>query len=139
MIEKGFVLLLLLFWVLCLIPQQADSSSYGETKGTHFVMNGKPFYINGFNAYWMMYMAFNPSTQPKVTSAFQRASKYQMNVARTWAFSDGVDRALQTSPGSYNEDVFDQGIYQSIYVYYICCFGWSIYTLIEYIYIYIFL
>ncbi|PRQ34358.1 putative mannan endo-1,4-beta-mannosidase [Rosa chinensis] len=54
----------------------------------------------------MMYMASDPSTQAKVTSAFQQASKYKMNVARTWAFSDGVGKALQTSPGSYNEDMF---------------------------------
>ncbi|XP_050136124.1 putative mannan endo-1,4-beta-mannosidase 9 [Malus sylvestris] len=35
------------------------------TQGTRFVMNGKPFYINGFNAYWMMYMASDPSTRAK--------------------------------------------------------------------------
>ncbi|KAL6132864.1 hypothetical protein ACLB2K_065103 [Fragaria x ananassa] len=69
-------------------------------------MNGKPFYINGINAYWMMYMASDPSTQLMVTSAFQQASKYKMNVARTWGFSDGGDRPLQISPGSYNENMF---------------------------------
>ena len=29
-----------------------------------------------------------------------------MNVARTWAFSDGGYRSLQYKPGSYNEDMF---------------------------------
>ncbi|KAM1274722.1 hypothetical protein ACFX2I_024562 [Malus domestica] len=68
-------------------------------------MNGKPFYINGFNAYWMMYMASDPSTRAKVTCALQQGSKYGMNVARVWAFSDGgYDRPLQPSNGSYNED-----------------------------------
>ncbi|TQD92856.1 hypothetical protein C1H46_021526 [Malus baccata] len=74
-------------------------------------MNGKPFYRNGFNAYWMMYMASDPSTRDKVTSAFQQASKYGMNVARTWGFNDGgTDTPLPTSPGSYNEDTFKQWV-----------------------------
>ncbi|KAI3444959.1 hypothetical protein Pfo_001624 [Paulownia fortunei] len=80
--------------------------SFVETRGSQFVMNGKPFYFNGFNAYWLMYMASDPSTRDKVTDTFGQASKYGMNVARTWAFSDGGYRALQTSPGLYNEDMF---------------------------------
>ncbi|KAK6162905.1 hypothetical protein DH2020_002746 [Rehmannia glutinosa] len=76
------------------------------TRGSQFVMNGRPFYFNGFNAYWLMYMASDPLTRDKVTDTFGQASKYGMNVARTWAFSDGGYRALQTSPGSYNEDMF---------------------------------
>ncbi|KVI03426.1 Glycoside hydrolase, catalytic domain-containing protein [Cynara cardunculus var. scolymus] len=42
----------------------------------------------------------------KVTDAFQEASKLGMNVVRTWAFSDGGRKPLQTSPGCYNEDTF---------------------------------
>ncbi|GFQ01303.1 putative mannan endo-1 4-beta-mannosidase 9 [Phtheirospermum japonicum] len=53
-----------------------------------------------------MYMASDPSTRDKVTDTFTQASKYGMNVARTWAFSDGGYRALQTYPGGYNEDMF---------------------------------
>lgn len=79
---------------------------YVETRGSQFVINGRPFYFNGFNSYWLMYMASDPSTRAKVTDTFAEASKYGMNVARTWAFSDGGYRALQTSPGSYNEDMF---------------------------------
>ncbi|KAL8556779.1 hypothetical protein ACS0TY_004300 [Phlomoides rotata] len=41
-----------------------------------------------------------------VSDTFTHASKSGMNVARTWAFSDGGNRSLQTSPGSYNEDTF---------------------------------
>lgn len=107
MFQKGsYVLLVLLFFLCCLNPAAQADSSFGGTTGTRFVMNGKPFYINGFNAYWMMYMASDPSTQLMVTSAFQQASKYKMNVARTWGFSDGGDRPLQISPGSYNENKF---------------------------------
>ncbi|WCJ22572.1 Mannan endo-1 4-beta-mannosidase 4 [Euphorbia peplus] len=83
------------------------TSNFARTNGTHFRINDKPFYLNGFNGYWMMYMAADPSTRPKVSSAFQQASKYGINVARTWAFRDGPeDRSLQTSPGSYNEAMF---------------------------------
>lgn len=92
---------------------QADQSSpthhcvFAKTNGTHFVVNNKPLYLNGFNAFWMMYMSSDPSTRSKVTSAFQQASEYGMNIARTWAFSDGGnDKPLQISPGIYNEDMF---------------------------------
>lgn len=86
----------------------SNGGAFARTEGTRFVMNGRPFYINGFNSYWMMYMASDPSSRAKVTSAFQQASRYGMNVARTWAFNDGngTDRPLQPSPGSYNEDTF---------------------------------
>ncbi|BFG24050.1 hypothetical protein CerSpe_103240 [Prunus speciosa] len=86
----------------------SNGGAFARTEGTRFVMNGRPFYINGFNAYWMMYMASDPSSRAKVTSAFQQASRYGMNVARTWAFNDGrgTDRPLQPSPGSYNENTF---------------------------------
>ncbi|VVA31872.1 PREDICTED: mannan endo-1 [Prunus dulcis] len=86
----------------------SNGGAFARTEGTRFVMNGRPFYINGFNAYWMMYMASDPSSRAKVTSAFQQASRYGMKVARTWAFNDGrgTDRPLQPSPGSYNEDTF---------------------------------
>ncbi|KAK6260445.1 Glycoside hydrolase [Theobroma cacao] len=80
--------------------------SFVQTRGTNFVMNGKPFYLNGFNAYWMMMFASDPSTRIKVTDTFREASKYGMNVARVWAFNDGDYKPLQNSPGSYNEDVF---------------------------------
>ncbi|KAI3472866.1 hypothetical protein Pfo_031123 [Paulownia fortunei] len=80
--------------------------SFVKTRGSKFLRNGRPFYFNGFNAYWLMYMASDPSTRYKVTDTFFQASRYGMNVARAWVFSDGGYRALQTSPGNYNEDVF---------------------------------
>ncbi|ERN03202.1 mannan endo-1,4-beta-mannosidase 7 [Amborella trichopoda] len=82
-------------------------SGFVKTKGIHFIVNGSPFYVNGFNAYWLMQMASDPSTRGKVTSVFQQASSYGLTVARTWAFSDGGYRPLQISPGSYNEDMFN--------------------------------
>ncbi|KAL6562792.1 Beta-mannosidase B [Orobanche hederae] len=82
------------------------SRGFVRTRGSQFVLRGRPFYFNGFNAYWLMYMASDPSTSDKVTDTFGQASEYGMNVARTWAFSDAGYRALQTSPGLYNENMF---------------------------------
>jgi mannan endo-1,4-beta-mannosidase len=53
-----------------------------------------------------MNVASDPSTMSKVTTTFQQASKNGLNLARTWAFNDGGYKALQISPGSYDEDVF---------------------------------
>ena len=84
----------------------SSSFNFVKTRGTEFVMNGRPLYLNGFNAYWLLYLASAPSTRTKVSTTFQQASTSGMNAARTWAFSDGGYRALQQSPGSYNEDMF---------------------------------
>ncbi|XP_020228538.1 mannan endo-1,4-beta-mannosidase 4 [Cajanus cajan] len=81
-------------------------SAFVQRNATHFILNGKPYYLNGFNAYWLMYMASDPSTSSKVTSIYQQASQHGLNVARTMAFNDGTYRALQISPGSYDETVF---------------------------------
>ncbi|KAG5044215.1 hypothetical protein JHK87_008130 [Glycine soja] len=51
-------------------------------------------------------MASDPSTISKVTTTFQEASQHGLNVARTWAFNDGGYKALQISPGYYDENVF---------------------------------
>ncbi|CAI0423736.1 unnamed protein product [Linum tenue] len=75
-------------------------------KGNQFVLNGQPFYVNGFNTYWLMVLAADQSTRPKVSQLFQQASSVGLTVCRTWAFNDGQWRALQKSPGVYDEDVF---------------------------------
>ncbi|KAE9457023.1 hypothetical protein C3L33_11078, partial [Rhododendron williamsianum] len=80
-----------------------------KTRGVQFVLNGSPYYANGFNAYWLMYVATDPSQRNKVSSVLQEATGHGLTVARTWAFSDGGYRALQESPGSYNEQTF-QGL-----------------------------
>ncbi|KAL3527129.1 hypothetical protein ACH5RR_011785 [Cinchona calisaya] len=77
-----------------------------RTKGIHFMLNGSPFYANGFNAYWLMYVASDPSQRFKVSAAFREASSHGLTVARTWAFSDGGYRPLQYAPGAYNEQMF---------------------------------
>ncbi|CAL0320178.1 unnamed protein product [Lupinus luteus] len=85
---------------------QRDYIDFVQRNGTHFILDGKVHYVNGFNAYWLMYEASNSSTSIKVSSILEQASKYGLNVARTWAFNDGGYRALQIAPGSYDENVF---------------------------------
>lgn len=98
-------------WVLVLVTVsfnvEAEELGFVETKGLHFVANGSIFFANGYNAYWLMTMASDPSQRAKVTSGLSDASRHGLTVARTWAFSDGGgSNALQTSPGTYNEKTF---------------------------------
>lgn len=77
-----------------------------KRKGHQFVVNDKPFYINGFNTYWLMVFAADNSTRGKVTDVFKQASTIGLTVCRTWAFNDGQWHALQKSPSVYDENVF---------------------------------
>ncbi|XP_043718241.1 mannan endo-1,4-beta-mannosidase 6 [Telopea speciosissima] len=77
-----------------------------EKKGNQFMVNDQPFYINGFNTYWLMVFAVDQSTRGKVSEIFREASSVGLTVCRTWAFNDGQWRALQKSPSFYDEDVF---------------------------------
>ncbi|PKA66572.1 Mannan endo-1,4-beta-mannosidase 1 [Apostasia shenzhenica] len=87
--------------------RQAEASGgFITARGYHFVLDGNPFFANGFNAYWLMNVASDPSQRAKVSEAFREASGNGLTVARTWAFSDGGSNALQYSPGSYNEQMF---------------------------------
>ncbi|KAK6939480.1 Glycoside hydrolase, family 5 [Dillenia turbinata] len=105
-----------MFWIVVLLIQSHEIlvkvsalDGFVGTREVHLMLNGSPFYANGFNAYWLMYIASDPSQRNKVSSAFQQASSLGLTVARTWAFSDGGYSPLQYSPGSYNEQMF-QGL-----------------------------
>ena len=54
----------------------------------------------------MMHVAADPSEKYKVSKTFWEAAAAGLLVRRTWAFSDGGDRAQQISPGVYDERVF---------------------------------
>ena len=101
------------FLVVCVALEQgtllhveATDGGFVKARGAQLMLNGSPYYANGFNAYWLMYMASDPSQRNKVSSTFQEAANHGLNIARTWAFSDGGYKPLQNSPGSYNEDMF---------------------------------
>lgn len=104
--------MLLRLYTICIllslttILKANSQSGFAQTNGTRFTVNGKTKNLNGFNAYWMMMYAANPSTRPKVTAALQQASKVGLNLARIFGFSDGGVSPLQRSPGVYNEDMF---------------------------------
>ncbi|KAL0360208.1 UNVERIFIED_CONTAM: Mannan endo-1,4-beta-mannosidase 2 [Sesamum radiatum] len=83
------------------------ASGFVQTRGTHFVLDNSLFLFNGFNAYWMMQVAAQPSEKYKVSNVFREAAAAGLTVCRTWAFSDGGNKlALQISPGVYDENVF---------------------------------
>lgn len=105
------VLAILVIHEACVHVVVEARDDFVRTRGTHFLLNGSPFYANGFNAYWLMYAASDPSQRFKVSAAFREASSHGLTIARTWAFSDGGYRPLQYSPGFYNEQVFKVSIY----------------------------
>ncbi|XP_062217840.1 putative mannan endo-1,4-beta-mannosidase 9 [Phragmites australis] len=82
------------------------SAAFARASGTRFTVGGRPFYSNGFNAYWLMYMASDPADRSKASGALEQAARLGATLVRTWAFSDGGYRALQVSPGVYNEATF---------------------------------
>lgn len=73
--------------------------------GTHFSADGKPFYIHGWNSYWLMAQGVDYTTRGNVRTVLQKGAKMGLTVCRTWAFYDGLD-GLQAEQGYYNEDVF---------------------------------
>ncbi|KAI5402957.1 mannan endo-1,4-beta-mannosidase 7 [Lathyrus oleraceus] len=101
--------LLFLILVFLILYVEADDDGFVKTRGVQLMVNETPYYANGFNAYWLMYIASDPSQRNKVSSTFQEAANHGLNIARTWAFSDGGYKPLQCSPGSYNEEMF-QGL-----------------------------
>ncbi|KAL5209202.1 hypothetical protein ABZP36_004825 [Zizania latifolia] len=107
------IVLLLLAVVLAAAPWRAAAAGCGgvvRVDGTQFVANGgKTIYFSGFNAYWLMMTASDTARRDAVVTAFRQASARGLNLARTWAFSDGGDQPLQSSPGVYDEAMF-QGL-----------------------------
>ncbi|XP_016506608.2 mannan endo-1,4-beta-mannosidase 1-like [Nicotiana tabacum] len=105
---SGLLLLFLALTCEARVPKNANVG-FIAVNGAHFELNGSSFLFNGFNSYWLMHVAAEPSERYKVTEVLKDASAAGLSVCRTWAFSDGGDRALQISPGVYDERVF-QGL-----------------------------
>ena len=85
-----------------------ETMGYVEVEGTHFVLNGLPYYYTGSNTYYLMVYAAEAGLRSYVCEVLSEASEMGLKVVRTWAFNDGDDQwnALQTSPRVYNERVF---------------------------------
>ncbi|KAL1555604.1 Mannan endo-1,4-beta-mannosidase 2 [Salvia divinorum] len=80
--------------------------SFVERNGTQFVVDGVPFYFNGWNSYWMMDHAADEFRRGKVREMLQTGARMGLTVCRTWAFNDGEYNALQITPGRFDERVF---------------------------------
>lgn len=80
--------------------------AFVERNGTQFMVDGKAFYINGWNSYWLMVQSVDEYSRPKVREMLKAGAKMGLTVCRTWAFNDGDYNALQSSPGVFNEQAF---------------------------------
>ncbi|KAH9792464.1 Mannan endo-1,4-beta-mannosidase 2 [Citrus sinensis] len=74
--------------------------------GTHFMLDGKALYVNGWNSYWLMDHAVHDYSRARVGAMLQAGAKMGLTVCRTWAFNDGGYNSLQISPGQFDERVF---------------------------------
>ncbi|XP_020105315.1 mannan endo-1,4-beta-mannosidase 2-like [Ananas comosus] len=81
-------------------------ASFVGRNGTRFYVEGRAFYVNGWNSYWLMDQAVEEVTRPRVGAIFGAGAKMGLTVCRTWAFNDGYYNALQVSPGHFDENVF---------------------------------
>lgn len=79
--------------------------SFVQRNGTQFLVDGKPFYVNGWNSYWLMAQGVDGAARSAVKTVLGRGAEMGLSVCRTWAFYDGVD-GLQSEPGHYTEDFF---------------------------------
>ncbi len=69
-----------------------ETMGYVEVEGTHFVLNGLPYYYTGSNTYYLMVYAAEASLRPYVCEVLSEASEMGLKVVRTWAFNDGDDQ-----------------------------------------------
>lgn len=92
------------------VPAGSSSSAamapFVERRGARLFLDGRPFYVNGWNSYWLMDQAVEPGTRHRVPRMFRAAAEMGLTVCRTWAFNDGSYNALQLSPGHFDERVF---------------------------------
>lgn len=86
--------------------EEEHQLAFVKRNGTQFTLDGKPFYINGWNSYWLMYHGVDEYTRPRVREILQAGAKMGLSLCRTWAFNDGDYNALQVSPGQFDERVF---------------------------------
>mmetsp|Transcript_3457 Transcript_3457/g.9023 ORF Transcript_3457/g.9023 Transcript_3457/m.9023 type:complete len:445 (-) Transcript_3457:898-2232(-) len=74
--------------------------------GKSFALDGKDFFVHGFNQPQMMTHAVE--NKKHILEVLGDAELHGFNLMRTWAFNDGFDQwqALQPLPGIFDEQVF---------------------------------
>ncbi|MBN2170982.1 MAG: cellulase family glycosylhydrolase [Candidatus Krumholzibacteriota bacterium] len=85
---------------------ESADPDWTSVAGLRFWRDEGPLRFAGMNCYYLMVFAANPALRPYVDEVLAEAAAMGLTVARTWAFSDGGDDALQVSPGVYDEAVF---------------------------------
>lgn len=85
---------------------RAAALPFVERRGAQLFLDGRPFYPNGWNSYWLMDNAAEPRSRDRVSRMFRTAAEMGLTVCRSWAFNDGAYNALQVSPGHFDERVF---------------------------------
>ena len=88
-------------------PAQAANSGFVSASGGQFVLNGRPFYFVGSNAYYLVPAATWGATN-YTDETMTMAQSLGFTVFRAWGFFDdpGQATALQSGPGVYNEASF---------------------------------
>ena len=85
-------------------PVQAMESSFVQTQGQQFVLDGKPLFVNGVNLYFLMTQSADPELRPVITEVLQESASVGSTVVRASAFADGDGtNFLQKQPGVYEE------------------------------------
>ncbi|PWZ17971.1 Mannan endo-1,4-beta-mannosidase 2 [Zea mays] len=78
----------------------------GAARNMQLFLADWPFYMNGWNSYWLMDQAVEPRSRDRVSRMFRTDTEMGLTVCRSWAFNDGTYNALQVSPGHFDERVF---------------------------------
>ncbi|KAG6518209.1 mannan endo-1,4-beta-mannosidase 2-like [Zingiber officinale] len=92
---------------LKLQPDQKSTQSFVVRNGIRFMVDGRVFYVNGWNSFWLMDQAVEEGGRGRVTEIFRAAANLGLTVCRTYAFHDGDRHALQVSLGIFDETVFE--------------------------------
>ncbi|KAK9842996.1 hypothetical protein WJX74_005452 [Apatococcus lobatus] len=85
-----------------------ESFVHVSTDGTHFEVNGAPFYFAGANCYYLMTRGADPNLRHEVCEVLDAVRAAGLTVMRTGVGCEGTGEwnCLQPSPGQFNEHVF---------------------------------
>ena len=85
----------------------AGPPDFVTRSGNRLIVEGRPFYFVGTNAYYLLEEAARGDTQT-VTSLFETSRNLGITVVRTWGFNDSPDSlnpsVIQYRPGMFKED-----------------------------------